>query len=73
MSREATTENQGFKFRRSGGGNQEVAIQCQGNPLVCFSFTVSIAMAAGAGWEIFEFSMDQLFGLKERYKENAKT
>jgi len=73
MSREATTENQGFKFRRSGGGNQEVAIQCQGNPWFILIFTVSIAMAAGAGWEIFEFSMDQLFGLKERYKENAKT
>ena len=32
------------------------------NPLLVSVFTVSFALAAGALWEIFEFSMDQLFG-----------
>ncbi len=31
-------------------------------PWFIFIFTVSLAMAAGTIWEIFEFSMDQLFG-----------
>jgi hypothetical protein len=32
------------------------------HPWFIFVFTISLAMAAGAVWEIFEFSMDQLFG-----------
>lgn len=32
------------------------------SPWFILVFTVSLAMAAGAGWEIFEFSMDQVFG-----------
>lgn len=32
------------------------------NPWFVVVFTISLAMAAGAVWEIFEFSMDQLFG-----------
>ena len=31
------------------------------NPWFILVFTISLAMAAGAVWEIFEFSMDQLF------------
>jgi len=31
-------------------------------PWFILFFTISLAMAAGAVWEIFEFSMDQIFG-----------
>lgn len=43
------------------------------NPLLVSVFTVSFALAAGALWEIFEFSMDQLFGFNMQKSGNIDT
>ena len=38
--------------------------QVKGNPFVFSIFVFTFALALGAMWEIFEFTMDQLFGLR---------
>ena len=49
-------------------GTVMVLMMAQGSrlvasPLFIFLFSLSFAMAIGATWEIFEFAMDQIFGL----------